>query len=165
MPVVDMESWYRSYAPQLRSAAWRIVGNKADAEDAIQEAFLAALRALDRYDGSDPYPWLYRIATRKALTIASSRRPVVALLDASRPSMPSAEDEALEHLRSGAIRRLLQDEPVVALHVIEGLRFHEIGARFGMPVATAASRVRRGKHRLRTRLRATLSNLPESQPA
>ncbi len=165
MTVVDMESWYRSYAPKLRSAAWRIVGNRADAEDAIQEAFVAALRAIDRYDGSDPYPWLYRIATRKALTIASNRRPATPLPDVIGPSVPSAEDEALEHLQTGAIRALIADEPAVALHVVAGLHFHEISERYGMPVATAASRVRRGKHRLRARLRATLADLPESQPA
>jgi RNA polymerase sigma-70 factor (ECF subfamily) len=107
----DIDSWYRSYAAQLRSAARRIVGNGPDAEDAVQEAFIAAFRAIDRYDGTDPYPWLYRIATRKALTIASARRPV------------------------------------------------------GMPLASAASRVRRGKHRLRAQIRATIATLPESQPA
>ncbi len=165
MLVVDLESWYRAYGPRLRSAAWRIVGNRADAEDAIQDAFVAALRAIERYDGSDPYPWLYRIATRKALTIAAKRRPATDLPETGGPSVPSAEEEALERLGAGAIRALLADEPAVALHVVGGLRFTEIGERFGMPVATAASRVRRGKHRLRAHLRATLAELPESQPA
>jgi RNA polymerase sigma-70 factor (ECF subfamily) len=160
----DLDSWYRAYAVKLRSAAWRIVGNRDDAEDATQEAFIAALRAIDRYDGSDPYPWLHRIATRKALTIASARRPVTDLPDAAGPAAPSAEDEALARLRSNAIRTLVAGEPAVALHV-GGLRFREIGERFGVPPATAASRIRRGKQRLRSRLRATLATLPESQPA
>jgi DNA-directed RNA polymerase specialized sigma24 family protein len=60
---------------------------------------------------------------------------------------------------------MIAGEPAVELHVVAGLHFTEIGERFGMPVATAASRVRRGKHRLRARLRATLTDLPESQPA
>jgi len=162
---VDLESWYRAYAPKLRSAAWRIVGNRSDAEDAIQDAFVAALRAIERYDGSDPYPWLFRIATRKALTIAAKRRPADELPEFGGPSVPSAEEEALERFGASAIRALIAGEPAVALHVVGGLRFNEIGERFGMPVATAASRVRRGKHRLRERLRATLADLPESQPA
>jgi RNA polymerase sigma-70 factor (ECF subfamily) len=163
----DLDSWYRAYAVKLRSVAWRIVGNRDDAEDATQEAFIAALRAIDRYDGSDPYPWLYRIATRKALTIASARRPVTGLPEAADdagPAVPSAEDEALARLRSKAIRTLVAGEPAVALHV-GGLRFREIGERFGVPPATAASRIRRGKRRLRSQLRATLATLPESQPA
>jgi RNA polymerase sigma-70 factor (ECF subfamily) len=161
----DLDSWYRAYATKLRAAAWRIVGNRADAEDAIQEAFMAALRALDRFDGSDPYPWLHRIATRKALTILASRRPQASLLDAAGWTAPSAEDDALERLRSQMIRTLIAAEPAVALHVVGGLHFHEIGQHYGMPLATAASRIRRGKRRLRTRLRATLADLPESQPA
>jgi RNA polymerase sigma-70 factor (ECF subfamily) len=161
---VDLESWYGRYAARMTTIAWRILGNRADAEDAVQEAFVATLRAIDRYDGSDPYPWLHRIVTRKALTIAARRRPVADLPEWAGPNVPSAEDEALERLRAGTIHAMIAGEPAVALHVA-GLHFTEIGERYGMPVATAASRVRRGKHRLRARLRATLADLPESQPA
>ena len=161
----DVESWYRAYAPQLRSAARRIVGNRADAEDAIQDAFLAAYRAIERYDGSDPYPWLHRIATRKAMTIALGRRPALPLADDLAPPAPSAEDVALERLRSGEIHNLVEREPAVALHLIGGLRFREISERFRMPLATAATRIRRGKRRLRLRLEATLTDLPESKSA
>lgn len=165
MLAVDMESWYARYAVRMRAVAWRILGNRADAEDAVQEAFVATLRAIDRYDGSDPFPWLHRIVTRKALTIAARRRPVADLPESGGPNVPSAEDEALDRLRTGVIHAMIAGEPAVELHVVAGLHFTEIGERFGMPVATAASRVRRGKHRLRARLRATLTDLPESQPA
>jgi RNA polymerase sigma-70 factor (ECF subfamily) len=162
---VDLDSWYRSYASRLRYAARRIVGNAEDAEDATQEAFLAAYRGRETYDGRDPYPWLYRIATRKALTIISSRRPVVQLADGRIPAVPSAEEEALAAWRARLVRELIAGEPDVALHLIGGLHLREIGERRGMPLATAATRVRRGKHRLRSRLKATLTDLPESKPA
>jgi RNA polymerase sigma-70 factor (ECF subfamily) len=161
----NIDSWYRRYAPQLRSAARRIVGNREDADDAIQEAFLAAFRAFPRYDGSDPYPWLHRIATRKALTIVTSRRPAVSLVDDISPPAPSAEDVALARSWSGHLHDLVTREPAVALHLIAGLRFREIGERCGMPPATAATRVRRGKARLRSALAATLRDLPESKSA
>jgi RNA polymerase sigma-70 factor (ECF subfamily) len=161
----DIDSWYRRYAPQLRSAARRIVGNREDADDAIQEAFLAAYRAFARYDGTDPYPWLHRIATRKALTIVTARRPAVALVDELSPVAPSAEDVALARSWSGQLHELVTREPAVALHLIGGLRFREIGERCGMPQATAATRVRRGKQRLRNALAATLRDLPESKSA
>ena len=161
----DIDSWYRAYALKLRSAAWRIVRNRADAEDALQEAFVAAFRAIDRYDGSDPYPWLHRIATRKALTIASSRRPAALPADHADAAAPSAEDDALARWRTSAIRELIADDPAVELHLIGTLRFREIGARLGIPPATAATRIRRGKQRLRARLRATLIDVRESQPA
>jgi RNA polymerase sigma-70 factor (ECF subfamily) len=162
---MDFDSWYRRYAPQLRSAARRIVGNREDADDAIQEAFLAAFRAFHRYDGGDPYPWLRRIAIRKALTIVSSSRRSSTLASAMEPLEPSAEDVALARSWSRNVHELVRSEPAVALHLIGGLRFREIGQRFGMPAATAATRVRRGKQRLRVALTATLRSLPESKSA
>ena len=162
---VDFESWYRTYASRLRFATWRILRNSEDAEDALQEAFLAAFRASARYDGGDPYPWLYRIATRKALTMASTRRPAVPLDDEPALALPSAEEEALAALELRQVYDLVQREPAVAQHLIGGFRFREIGERLGLPPATAATRIRRGKHRLRSRLKATLVSLPESKPA
>jgi RNA polymerase sigma-70 factor (ECF subfamily) len=160
-----VESWYGAYAGRLKQAARRIVGNAADADDATQEAFLAAYRSFDRYDGSDPYPWLYRIATRKALNIATARRPFADLAESAGLRAPSAEDEALQHIVGRTLADLLRREPAVKLHLLDGLRFREVGERLGTPVATAATRIRRGKARLRSYLKATLADLPESKPA
>lgn len=150
----DIAGWYVLYASRLRRATRRIVGNEHDAEDATQDAFLAAFRAHDRYRAdTDPYPWLFRIATRKALTIAAAHRPrterdpahVVA-------AAPSAEDEALAHDEARRVTRLVATEVPVALHLIEGLRFRDVSKRLGIPPATAATRIRRGKQRLRVLL-------------
>ncbi len=154
----DVAAWYERYASQLRRAARRIVGNAHDAEDATQDAFLAAFRAHDRYrPGSDPYPWLFRIATRKALTIAAGRPPVLSVVDHEfrAGSVPSAEDEAVAHDEAWRVRRLVATELPVALHLIGGLRFRDVSERLGIPPATAATRIRRGKRRLRTLLEAT----------
>jgi RNA polymerase sigma-70 factor (ECF subfamily) len=152
--VADLEDWYVRYAARLRRATRRILGNDHDAEDATQDAFLAAFRAHARYRAdSDPYPWLVRIATRKALTIAAGRRgapavePALALL-----SVPSAEDEALAREQARRVAQLVATELPVKLHLIDGLRFCDVSERLGIPAATAATRIRRGKHRLRTLL-------------
>lgn len=152
----DIETWHLRYAARLRHAARRIVGNEHDAEDATQDAFLAAFRAHDRYRAdSDPYPWLVRIATRKALTIAADHR--MRLEREASPAVSaarSAEDEALEQAASRLVASLVERELPVALHVIEGLRFRDVSERLGIPAATAATRIRRGKQRLRTLLTA-----------
>jgi RNA polymerase sigma-70 factor (ECF subfamily) len=152
----DVEAWYVRYAPRLRRAARRIVGNEHDAEDATQDAFLAAFSAHARYRAdSDPYPWLVRIATRKALTIVAGHRPaligVAADADAA-GCVPSAEDEALADAETRRVERLIATELPVALHVIDGLRFRDVSERLGIPPATAATRIRRGKRRLRALL-------------
>jgi RNA polymerase sigma-70 factor (ECF subfamily) len=152
----DIETWHLRYAARLRRAARRIVGNEHDAEDATQDAFLAAFRAHDRYRAdSDPYPWLVRIATRKALTIAAEQRSRL-----RREALPpvaavrSAEEEALALDASRRVASLIERELPVALHVIEGLRFRDVSERLGIPAATAATRIRRGKQRLRALLTA-----------
>jgi len=169
----DIELWYARYASRLRRATRRIVGNEYDAEDATQDAFLAAFRAHDRYRAdTDPYPWLFRIATRKALTIAAGRRPRLEAEPAlTARAAPSAEEEALARDESRRVVSLVATEVPVALHLIEGLRFRDVSERLGIPPATAATRIRRGKRRLRALLEATFSpeatspNLLRSKPA
>src|ERR1035438_693139 len=105
----DIELWYARYASRLRGAARAIVGNEYDAEDATQDAFLAAFRAHDRYRAdTDPYPWLFRIATRKALTIAAGRRPQPEAEPAlTALAVPSAEEEALARDESRRVASLV----------------------------------------------------------
>ncbi|GAC1541469.1 MAG: hypothetical protein NVS2B17_18910 [Candidatus Velthaea sp.] len=155
------------YAPRLRSVTRRILGNEFDAEDATQDAFLAAFRFRGRYlAASDPYPWLYRIATRKALSLAAERRGAAAGYDAAELlTVPSAEDDALAKADAQHVRSLVRSEVPVALHVIEGLRFRDISDRLGIPPATAATRVRRGKRRLRALLEATKPHSARSKSA
>ncbi len=162
----DVELWYLRYATRLRRVTRRIVGNEHDAEDATQDAFLAAFRAHSRYrPESDPYPWLARIATRKALTIAGQRpagrsgAPPDALL------APSAEDEALASDQARYVARLLASEIPVALHLVHGLRFRDVSERLGIPAATAATRIRRGKRRLRVLLQAITNDAQRSKIA
>jgi len=156
----DVGAWYAEYSARLRSAVRRITKNESDAEDATQDAFLAAFRARHRYQAElDPYPWLMRIATRKALTIAGTRRPV--RFDPALPptTAPSAEDQAIANAEAYRLRSLVASERAVALHLVDGLRFSEVGAVLAIPAATAATRIRRGKHRLRAALAAS-SPLP-----
>jgi RNA polymerase sigma-70 factor (ECF subfamily) len=160
----DVESWYTAYGGQLRRATRRMLGNLDDAEDAVHDAFASALRSYGRYDGRDPYPWLYRIAIRKALNILALRRPGTGRVEAS-GNESSAEHEALTALNGAELAALVRSEPEVALHLLGGLRFREVAERLGMPAATAATRIRRGKRRLRAHLEATLSDLPVSRPA
>jgi len=60
--VSDLESLFRHHWPRTYRAAYLVVHDAAAAEDIAQEAFLAAVRALDRFDRRRPFgPWLHRI--------------------------------------------------------------------------------------------------------
>src|SRR6187551_3088546 len=78
--VSDLEALFREHWPRAYRAAYLVVHDSAAAEDIAQEAFLAAVRALDRFDRGRPFgPWLHRIAVNRAIDWARARslRPEV----------------------------------------------------------------------------------------
>src|ERR687886_164361 len=71
------ERLIEEYADRIYNVALRITGNRPDAEDSMQEAFLSAYRAWSTFRGhSSRSSWLYRIAVNEALMRVRSRRPV-----------------------------------------------------------------------------------------
>src|ERR671916_1727256 len=72
--VADLEALFRLHWPRAYRAAFLIVHDAAAAEDIAQEAFLAAIRALDRFDRSRPFgPWLHRIVVNRAIDVSRAR--------------------------------------------------------------------------------------------
>src|SRR6187431_2269970 len=72
--VADLESLFRHHWPRAYRAAYLVVHDAAAAEDIAQEAFLAAIRALDRFDARRPFaPWLHRIVVNRAIDVARAR--------------------------------------------------------------------------------------------
>ncbi|HKT45615.1 MAG TPA: sigma-70 family RNA polymerase sigma factor, partial [Gaiellaceae bacterium] len=68
------EQLFRSHWPRAYRAALLVVGDAAAAEDIAQESFLAAVRALDRFDRRRPFgPWLHRIVVNRAIDWARAR--------------------------------------------------------------------------------------------
>src|SRR5437016_7888663 len=66
--VPDLEALFRHHWPRAYRAAYLVVHDSAAAEDIAQEAFLAAVRGLDRFDRRRPFgPWLHRIVVNRAI--------------------------------------------------------------------------------------------------
>src|SRR5919199_264121 len=69
-----IEALYRLHWPRAYRAAYLVVHDAAGAEDIAQEAFLAAVRSLDRFDRRRPFaPWLHRIVVNRAIDWARAR--------------------------------------------------------------------------------------------
>src|SRR5437867_9842554 len=86
----DLEALFRHHWPRAYRAAYLVVHDAAGAEDIAQEAFLAAVRSLDRFDRRRPFgPWLHRIVVNRAIdwTRARKLRGEVELSE----SVPAAE--------------------------------------------------------------------------
>lgn len=141
--------------------AYVLAGNAADAEEAAQDGFVKAWRALGRFrDGAPFRPWLLQIVANEARNRRRSagRRAHLALRAAtehpSGDAAPSPEAALLSaEQRAGllaAVNELPEDQrSVIALRYFVGLSEQEVGETLGLPSGTVKSRTSRALERLR----------------
>src|SRR5438874_8484518 len=152
----------RSHGRFLYTVAYRLTGNREDAEDLVQEVLLRVRRGLETYRPGSMEGWLSRIATNAFLDDVRRRRrrPEDRLPeepDWVLPSSAAADDalaaEMLSEDVQDALRRLPEDlRAAVVLCDVVGLPYQEIGEALGVPVGTVRSRIHRGRALLREAL-------------
>lgn len=121
----------------------------ADAEDALQETYLAALGAYDRFDGRNPRAWLLTIARSKAVDAARAEgRRASAAVDPDELAGPAAPPDQREVWAAVAALPPKQREAVVLRFAVD-LRYRDVGAAMGTTEAAA----RRNVHEAITKLR------------
>ncbi|HAH06088.1 MAG TPA: RNA polymerase subunit sigma-70 [Elusimicrobia bacterium] len=129
--------------------ALAITGDPADAEDAAQDAFLRAFRALERFDAERPFgPWILKIAANRALTRAGRRRRERPLEEAMEMPEPTAVKEDLESLRRGLDELDPLDRSLLALRYEAGLSVAAIAEALGIREGAAKVRLFRARQRL-----------------
>lgn len=137
-----------------------IVMSHEDAEDALQEGFLRAHRALDRFRPDQPFgSWLYRIMANAALDLVRRRKVRHAEELPETVAMPfrdPAESRELRDRLQQALGRLGdRQRAVIVMHDVEGFTHGEIGRTLGIPEGTARSDL----HHARATLRRLLQDL------
>ena len=146
----------RRHQARVFRAAVRVAGNRGDAEDACQEAFVRAFRALARFDPLRPFgAWVARIAINRALTRASRRRPLRPLEEAESKAdpAPSPEARAAKEEESDRLRRAVAelspaDRALLALRYDEDAPISEIAATLGIRENAVKVRLLRARERL-----------------
>jgi RNA polymerase sigma-70 factor (ECF subfamily) len=139
-----IEALFRLHWHQAYRAAFLVVHDAAAAEDIAQEAFLAAIRNLDRFDRGRPFgPWLHRIVVNRAIdwTRARRLRGEAELVDTE-----ASEDTApLDDSLLGALAALPPEHRAVIVlrHLLEYTP-GEIAELLSLPRGTVNSRLRRG---------------------
>jgi RNA polymerase sigma-70 factor (ECF subfamily) len=139
--------------------AYLILGEAAEAEDAAQEAFVRAYRALDRFEAERPLrPWLLKITANAARNrrratgryLAALRRVFVAAPPA-RAGTPEAGQEALDAQQLWQATRRLPpaDQEVIYLRFFLDLTVAETAQALGVATGTVKSRLHRALERLR----------------
>lgn len=140
-----LEVLFRRHWPRMHRLAYLVCHDAVAAEDIAQEAFLSAVRALDRFDRRRPFaPWLTRIVVNRAIDWTRSR--TLRREDFSdAPVAVGGDDGQLDDDVLAALRRLPADQrAVVVLRHLLGYTPREIGRMLDLPTGTVNSRMRRG---------------------
>lgn len=139
------------YSPMLLRLASTRLDSTADAEDAVQEAFLKLLTARPVFrDAEHEKAWLIRTTLHRASDLRrEAARRNVPIEEAVNAAVPERDTGLLD-----AVRALPEKySSVIHLHYYEGYSIKEIAKMLGVPVPTAGSRLARGRERLRQMLK------------
>lgn len=158
---------YREYGRLVYAVAHRVLGRHDLAEDAVQQTFVRAWQAADRFDvDRDPASWLATIARRAAIDIyrREARRPAgvladVAANDESVVSLSFDPDtlDAMWHVRRAIDALAPEEATIVRMQHLDGMTHTEISDKLGIALGTVKSR----SHRAHRKLAALLGHLRE----
>lgn len=159
------------YKDKILHLAYRMLNNRHEAEDIVQETFLRVYKNFDRYDENQKFStWLYRIATNLCIDKLRKRKPSYSLDAELNDSENSSDGYSLipgdertpetEYLLSETQQTIYQAmeslpakyKSVMMLRYLNELSLQEIGDILNMPVTTVKTRVHRGREFLRKRL-------------
>lgn len=148
---------YDRYAPRMLGLIVRIIGNRTEAEDVLQDAMLQVWGSAGRYDParSPADAWLLLIARSRAVD-RLRKRAVPTVGEVPEPTTPAVDPTGeLVHKEEAAQARTALDrlppeqrEPV-CLAFYHGLTHEQVAARLGQPLGTVKTRIRLGLIRLR----------------
>jgi RNA polymerase sigma-70 factor (ECF subfamily) len=142
---------YEMHWQRAQRAAYLVVHDATAAEDIAQEAFLAAVDGLDRFDRRRPFaPWLHRIVVNRAIDWGRREALRRSAGDPEDQMAPSHADEPAAGELMPALAQLPPEQrAVVVLRYLLEYTPGEIGRMLELPRGTVNSRLRRGLDRLR----------------
>ncbi|HYH35603.1 MAG TPA: RNA polymerase sigma factor SigE [Nocardioides sp.] len=162
-PVPSWDEVVERHSDRVYRLAYRLTGNRHDAEDLTQEVFVRVFRSLDTYTPGTFEGWLHRITTNLFLDQARRRQRIRfdALSDERagtlRSSAPAPDAAMSDRMFDDDVELALASLPpefraAVVLCDVEGLSYEEIADILGAKLGTVRSRIHRGRAMLRRAL-------------
>jgi RNA polymerase sigma-70 factor (ECF subfamily) len=153
------EEIYRLYSKAMFNVALRLVKDRDDAEDVLQESFVSAFGNLTSFHATASFgAWLKRIVINKSINLLKKRRmePLSEDTDMEDTSCEFTGEE-IDSLSVSRVKRALMELPegyrtVLSLYLMEGYDHQEIGEILGISTGTSKSQFNRAKKRLRESL-------------
>ena len=149
---VAFEELVRRHELRIYRLALRMLGNESDAQDAAQETFLQAWRALASFRAESAFStWLYRIATNCCLATLSRPRPDTDPLSGREmdprpgPDSIAVERDRFRSLKVAIGRLTPEQRAPLVLREFEGLAYEEIGEVLGLSAGAVKGRLHRAR--------------------
>jgi RNA polymerase sigma-70 factor (ECF subfamily) len=157
--VAAFEPLVLRYQRPLFNVAWRMLGDREEARDIVQGAFVKAWEKLGTFDPHHRFfSWIYRIVVNESLN-ARGRRPTLQPLGAELASPGGPEEAVRERELTDCVQKALRrlsgdDREVIALRHFADLSYTEIAETLGLTEKTVKSRLHEARQRLGRVLRS-----------
>jgi len=163
LTIAEFNGLVADHGPAMYRLAYRLVGDRHEAEDLVQEAFRSAWKSrnLFRPDGGSR-AWLSSILRRRAADHWRSPRPPAVVADNQRLEIETPGDDPCRDELTDEMQRALDQLPpelkeTLLLVVVAELTHQEASDMLGVPLGTVLSRVSRARNRLREYLTSTVN--------
>lgn len=145
------------YQNQAVAHATAVLGNRQDALDAVQEAFIDAYRAIDRFDFSRRfYPWFYVLLRNRCFKMLASRgrRDTVQIMEVPEilTLTPESSIEETLSLEAALLSLSPEDRELITLKYFDGLSYQELAEFLQIPKGTVMSRLFYARKQLQAEL-------------
>lgn len=150
---------YKLYAKAMFNVSLRMINDRDDAEDVLQEAFISAFKNLKSYRGDASFgSWLKRIVVNKSINFIKKRQAIMVPMDDEKMDVIDEGDDydeiglslSVERVKAGMTELPVGFRTVLSLYLLEGFDHKEIADLMGITESTSKSQYLRAKKKLRS---------------
>ena len=154
---------YRMFSTSMYNIAFRILGNRMDAEDILQDSFITAFSRLHEMEDPAAFPgWLKRIVVNNCISFQRKKKPVFGDLEEYRSGDSPGEEAEWQRVDPAVVNRAIMSLPeggrtILVLYALEGYRHREVAEMLGVTESTSRTQYSRALALLRKELKSAIN--------